>query len=464
LTEKFWELVEEYIQLGFDPLRWIPTCSNEIDSFILQSSLRKIKRSSIKIMPSWFDAFHYIDGKIPELTRRIYKFNDSIVEKEVEIKRALTMFRLQDNIGDDLLLLSEKLQGFLRNFHTKVTVKKITTALTTHQSSQFAIIDYIRLRRGDKVGFMPANNSAIQITDPTQRPESEIHSNIVFTTAMENLNLLGCTSGFKVYPIYDAPTEDMLDKIRKNLDAYTSRFNLSMEDYSSLKIGKLFFGATAIANTLKELPIRYDQVEEGMQIILTNKFGTMPSLSLYMLTEMNNNNIKKFEQNNISLDLLSSAKEEDIKNLSEPHFSLGKIISKYCPDYGTEFDKYSHIAAVHPVTTDGVFAIPKLAELTNFNIVINDLPLKYDEIAKFATREFLIENATASSNGCHMLVTTKELAEVVLDDLRKHHFEPTIIGFFAKKEKPSVKFGIDLTQYVASKSRLIRLQSMLETQ
>ena len=151
---------------------------------------------------------------------------------------------------------------------------------------------------------MPANNSAIQITDPTQGPESEVHSDIVFTTAMENLNLLGCTSGFKLYPIYDAPTEGLLDKIRKNLDTYTSRFNLAMEDYSSLKIGKLFFGATAIANTLKELPIRYDQVEEGMQIIISNKFGTIPSLSLYMLTEMNNNNTKKFEQNNISLDLL----------------------------------------------------------------------------------------------------------------------------------------------------------------
>ena len=53
---------------------------------MLQSSLRMIKRSSIKIIPSWFDAFYYIDGKTPELTRRIYRINESIVEKEVEIK------------------------------------------------------------------------------------------------------------------------------------------------------------------------------------------------------------------------------------------------------------------------------------------------------------------------------------------------------------------------------------------
>ncbi len=157
----------------------------------------------------------------------------------------------------------------------------------------------------------------------------------------------------------------MLDNIRKNLDAFTSRYNLAMEDYSSVKIGKLFFGSTAIANTLKELPTRYDQVEEGMQIIISNKFGAIPPVSLYMLTEMDNSNIVKFEQNNILLNTLSSAKDEAIKSLSEPRFTLGKIISKYCPDFGIAFDKHTHITAVHPVASDGIFAIGKLADLTN---------------------------------------------------------------------------------------------------
>ena len=45
-----------------------------------------------------------------------------------------------------------------------------------------------------------------------------------------------------------------------------------------------------------------------MQIILSNKMGAMPSLSLYMLTQMDHNNIVKFEQNGISLDVLSARK------------------------------------------------------------------------------------------------------------------------------------------------------------
>ena len=56
------------------------------------------------------------------------------------------------------------------------------------------------------------------------------------------------------------------------------------------------------------------------------------------------------------------AKDETIKSLSEPHFSLGKIISKYCPNFGLDFDKHAHIIAVYPVSTDGIFALEKLAQ------------------------------------------------------------------------------------------------------
>jgi selenophosphate synthase len=462
LSEDFWGLIEEYRHLGFDPLRWIPTCSNEVDTYLFHSSLKNIKRSNVKITPNWFDAFHYAEGKSIELTRRVYSFDNPEIEKEVEIKRALSIFRIHVNTGENSTSLSEAIQRFMKSFRSKVLVRKVTTSLTAYAEAQFALLDYIELHRGDKVGYTSANNSVTHITDPTQSPDSEIHSNISLTAAMEYLNLLGCTSGFKLFPVYDAPNEKILDKIRENLDGFTSRYNLAMEDYSSLKVGKLFFGATAIANTLKELPIRYDRSEEGMQIILSNKLGSMTPASLYMLTEMDHNNITKFEQNGITLDVLSAAKDEAMKRLTEPHFALGKIISKYCPDFETEFDKHIHITAVHPVTTDGIFAVGRLAEMTNSHIVINKLPMKYEEIAKFATREFLIDNATVSTNGCHLIVTTKDIANSVLEELRKSNFEPTVIGFIAKKGEPAVTIGNEISEYVASKVKLARLNSLAQ--
>ena len=125
---------------------------------------------------------------------------------------------------------------------------------------------------------------------------------------MENLNLLGCKSSFRIFPIYDAPTENLLDTIRKNLDAFTSRYNIAMDDYSSVKVDSLFFGATAIANTLKEQPIKYEQVEEGMQIIISNKLGTLPAMSIYLLAQMDEGRVSMFENNNISLDSLITAR------------------------------------------------------------------------------------------------------------------------------------------------------------
>src|SRR5687768_9771492 len=219
---------------------------------------------------------------------------------------------------------------------------------------------------------MPAVTSVTQVTDVTKAPDADIHSNIAMTSAIEHLNLLGCdmksSPSSKLFPIYDAPSEEMLDKIRSNLDVFTSRYNLAMEDYSSLKIGKLFYGTSAMASTTKDLPTKYDQIEEGMEIIITNKFGGLPTVSLYTLAQMDSENIVKYEHNNISFANVTQAKDEAIKNLNEPHFALGKIIAKYCPDFETAFDSQAHITAVYPVGPRGVFALGALAEIANVQL------------------------------------------------------------------------------------------------
>ena len=367
------------------------------------------------------------------------------------------MLRIHTEVGSDSLLLSEIVRRFLKSFHFKVVSKRVTISMTANRKSQFALLDYIRLSRGNKAGYTSANNSTTQITDPTLNPDSEIHSDIALTMAMENLNLLGCTSGFRVFPIYDAPTDNLLDTIRKNLDAFTSRYNIAMEDYSSVRAGSLFYGATAIANTLKEQPIRYEQVEEGMQIVVSSKFGTMSAMSLYVLSQMDEEYASRIENDNISLDFLTSAKNEVLKSLSEPRFSLGKVISKYCPDFGTQYDKHTHIAAVYPIMTDGILAIAKFARLAGVQLTINNLPMKYDEIARFAAKDLMVENATSASAGCHMIVTTENVANLITEDLRKHNFEPSVIGFVAKKETPGLKIEADIDKYVPSKTKLTQL-------
>ncbi len=461
LLDNFWDHVDKYRRLGFDPLKWIATCSNEVDPLVLKTALNDIKRSSVKLTPSWFEQFYHIDGKSPELTRRVFSLTGPAVDKEVEVKRALAILRIHSGIGENPQSLSDSLQEFLRVFNTKVSAACPSVLLTEHPDAQFAMFDYIDLHRGDKVGYMPAVTAVTQVTDVTRAPDADIHSNIAIASAIESLNLLGCgvSSTFKFFPAYDAPTEDILDRIRLNLDAITSRHNLAMEDYSSLKLGKLFYGTTAMATTTKELPTKYDQLDDGMDIIVTNKFGGLAAVSLYTLGRMDSENIIKYETNSVSFEAIGLARDEAIKNLSEPHFALGKIIAKYCPDYGLPFDKSSHIMAVYPVGSKGIFALGALAELSNSRIVVDELPVRDEEIAKFATKEFLVENSTASVNGCNLIVASKDVGALIMEDLSKHNFAPVRIGSISNKGAASVVFETkeSVYQYVASRKKMDQL-------
>ncbi|MDQ5842073.1 MAG: hypothetical protein M3286_01140, partial [Thermoproteota archaeon] len=437
MSENFWEHIDTYRKLGFDPLRSIPSCSNEVDMNVLKAALAEVKHSRVKLSPSWFDSFYHIDGKIPELTRRVYSFTNPVMDKEVELKRALAVFRIHTGSGEHVPSLTKALENFFRIFNSKVSVTCGSATLTEHKDAEFGMFDYIQLHRGDKVGYMPAVTSVTEATDVTAAPDADLHSNIALTHAIELLNLLGCdmksSPSSKLFPIYDAPSEEMLDKIRSNLDAFTSRYNLALEDYSSLKLGKLFYGTSAVSTTTKELPTKYDQIEEGMEIIITNKFGGLSELGLYTLASMDSENIAKYEQQQnaaagggggISFANITQAKDEALKNLSEPHFALGKIIAKYCPDFGIAYDKQLHITAVYPIGSQGIFALGKLAELANAQLMINELPVRNEEIAKFATDKFLIENATASLNGCHIIIATKDVANLITEELSKHNFAP----------------------------------------
>ena len=465
LSENFWEHINLYRRLGFDPLRWIPSCSNEVDIHVLKAALAELKHSRIKVSPSWFDSFYHIDGKIPELTRRVYSLANPAMDKEVEVKRALAVFRIHNGSGEHAPLLSNALENFFKIFNTKVSVTSASAVLTEHKAAEFGMFDYIQLHRGDKIGYMPAVTSVTQVTDVTKEADADLHSNIAMTSAIELLNLLGCdmksSPSSKLFPIYDAPSEEMLDKIRSNLDAFTSRCNLALEDYSSLKLGKLFYGTSAVSTTTKDLPTKYDQIEEGMEIIITNKFGGLSALGLYTLACMDSQNIAKYEQNGgggMQFANITQAKDEALKNLSEPHFALGKIIAKYCPDFETAYDKQAHITAVYPVGPQGVFALGALAELANVQLMINkELPVRDEELAKFVTKEFLVENATASLNGCHIIVATKDVANLITEELSKHNFAPERIGFVEKKGSWSVSFATDVSQFVASKVKLARL-------
>jgi selenophosphate synthase len=146
-----------------------------------------------------------------------------------------------------------------------------------------------------------------------------------------------------------------------------------------------------------------------------------------------------------------SIKNEIIKSLTQPRFSMGKIISKYCTDFGKEVDTNGNIISVYPVGSDGILALINLSKISNSHIVVNEVPIKHEDLARFATDEFLVSNSTAAVNGCHLIISSEDLAPLILEDLKKHNFNPHIIGFINDKERPMVTINNNINKYVAAK-------------
>jgi selenophosphate synthase len=455
LNTDFWDNIYKYKEYGFEPLSWLSTFSNEIDPDLLESSLNKIKGTNWKIIPEWFDWFSKSERKNPEVTRRIYNLSDLYLQQsETGIKKALAIIQLNKEIVDNQEKRLNLLSNIINSIKSKCITKKISV-INTSSKKQFALLDFVETRRGNKVGYIIANNYITQVTDVLSSPESDLHCKITVAGVIENLNLLGCIDEFKIFPIYDAPKEEMLDVTRQNLDSITLSNNIYMEDYSSLKIGNLFFGATATATTYKEIPTRYTEIEEEMNVIITDKFGSIIPLSLFLLTKINEENISVFEKHGIAISKLENEKNNIINNLSHPRFELGKLINKYCPAFEGKFDKASHITAVFPILTQGILAIKKIVDYIDHEIIIDKIPIKHKEMSSYAVKEYLVQHSTSSFNGCHLIIASRECTDSIIQDLKKIHLEPEVIGTVGKKGKPLLNIkDIEIDKYILRRSKI----------
>lgn len=461
--QDFWNLINEYRQMGFEPLSFIGNL-NQIDAKLFFSQY-DFKKTNIKIIPKWYDFFHKNEGKNVEITRRIY--SNLINPKshiEIEIKKACAIFNINENLIDDNQHSNINIvQNFLSDFTTKCTLNRIIIN-KSHENNQFVLMDFIKSQRGTKIGYNCINNSVMNITDIRKPPDSEIHCAINFSAVLENLFLLGCTSEYQLFPVYDAPNEYILDMMRKNFDNFAVKYNLGLEDFSSLKEGIWFYGSTATARTDKELPLKYEEITEDMEIILSDKFGTLLPIHLFYFSQIDDQNISIIEKNGIAYKDLCKLNDKTFEELSQPKFSLAKIIAKYCPSFGKKFSEMSDIYAVLPIREFGVYAIKELAEYTNSEIIINKIPIKYEELRRFAINEFIVENATSSVNGCHLIIAHKNITNAILDELKKINLEPQVIGKMGKKGEPRITFiNENINNYILSKNKL-RIYKFRETQ
>jgi selenophosphate synthase len=214
-------------------------------------------------------------------------------------------------------------------------------------------------------------------------------------------------------------------------------------------------GATVLAGMERKPPFFYDRVEPGMEVMVTRPIGELSVINVYMLVMLDKEIAEEFErQTGISVEELLEIKSRIIKTIAEPNVEVAKAIESRLPDLGEDFNPREHIAVTTDVTGPGIYVVKEIAELSNTAIRLTDIPLLEPRISEFATRNFIIPNATAGTNGAIVVVARPEVIEGLEEDLRRRGLQPTVIGYVEGKGAPLVRAPSRLKRYIAAKSYL----------
>ncbi|MEE8239095.1 MAG: hypothetical protein V3R13_03300, partial [Nitrososphaerales archaeon] len=220
---------------------------------------------------------------------------------------------------------------------------------------------------------------------------------------------------------------------------------------------KLLIGATFIGKTSKEPPIRPDLLTEGMKILITRPFGDLAPINVYLSCLADEDFLKKLEEND-TLKAVEIAKNRVIETMREPNLGIGKIVNQYLPEQDEEFITSEHLVATGDMSGPGVLIFKEIAEKTKVDISLDELPVKYADYVRFATENFLMDNATSGTNGAVALIGEEGLISEIMRMLRREGQDPRIIGTVIGKGDGRLETGDVVNEMIASAQLLSEVE------
>jgi len=465
LHREFVERIEYYRSLGVNPFSLATGCAVKVDLVdVLYPALRSIRgdleKLGLTIAPRRdADVFSAEPGSLRVL-RGVYDVEDPRVDSEelraVRPRRAIVLAQVYQRIASS----PEPFREVVWRFYTRVAgatggllVGKGHSIVSADPRSQFFLVDYVGYDDGD--GLVAANNDTIQIIDPAENPGSAVQTAVALSNALNDLYTVGAWRNARIYPVYDAPSEELKARIWGNMVAYAESTGAAIHDTRQPGRGALLMGATVFAEMRRKPPFFYDRVEPGMELLVTRPIGELAVVNVYMLVMLDREIAVEFEkQTGITVGELLEIKSRFIEAMARPNVDVARVIESRLPEVGEEFNPREHIAVTTDVTGPGIYVVKELAELSNVAIRLTDIPLLDSRISEFATRNFIIPNATAGTNGAIVVVARPEVIEGVEEQLRKLGFNPARIGYVESRGTPLVRAPSTLRRYVASKSYL----------
>ncbi len=465
MTEDFWERVEQYKKMGLDPLRWVAGCAVKVDlTTVVYPALKMIKPKleslGVTISPREdADIFPYY-GDV-DLERKIYDVNnpkvDTLELKRINPRRAISLIQVHQKNAKDAKSFANALLSIyenMRNANIRFTVGKGHSIITAYQDSEFILFDFLKYNGEKQEGLCLANNDTIQVIDPTLDPGSEVQAQVAACNTMNDLITLGCFENIRMYPVIDAPTDKLYKEISSNMEKLADKNGIAFSEMEPVGKGKLLIGATVTGSMYKEPPTFYDKIEKGMKILVTRPFGDLAPINVYLSCLADESYVEALEKEGITLEDVRKAKENVLATMAKPNIEVGRIINKYCPEYGGSFNPDENIAATGDLSGPGIYIFKEIAESAKVDMRLDVVPLYHEELVQFATKNFLMDNGTAGTNGAIGIIASSDLIDNIKKDLSSQGYNPRIIGEIIEKGDGRLFVPEKVRNYISSRNLL----------
>lgn len=461
LFNEFLKRIEEYRALGVNPFSLATGCAVKVDLLtVLYPAIRSVKgeleelgmhiapRRDADIFPGSIDDL--------KLYREIYKSENDVNPmrlREVSPNRAIVLAQIYQRIATNAESLAKVVKGIYSRVaqgSPGIIIGKGHSIVTADPKSQFIIFDYIKVGEvGEKL--IVGNNDTIQIIDPAEDPGSFRQTAVALGNALNDLYVLGAWKKVRIIPVVDSPSKDLKRKIEDNIKIYAEKIGAQVINAPQPETNALLMGATVFAETDKKPPIFHDQISPEMEILVTRPIGELAPINVYMMCMLDReiaDELKK--QFGINIEKLLEIKNSIINRMAKPNIEIAKIIEKRLPQLDEKFDPDRHIAATTDITGPGIYVIKELAELSRTSIKLDKIPLISPELSEFATRNYIMPNATADTNGAAVIIAKPKVIDEVEMELKELGENPIRIGKVIDKGEARVLAPSTLRKYISA--------------
>lgn len=464
-------MVERYEQLGINPLSLATGCAVKVDLIrvvypAIQNMHPEIRGGGLKILPREdADIIETCTDGL-ELIRGIYKLGRDTELRPDEVarirpERCIVLVQVYQRYADDpdkFRELLEPIYKVLAKSGVEIYLGKGHSISTPFENDDFILIDFLRRSDGEPCKYTVVNNDTIHIVDPTNPPTDYRQVAGALSNSLNDVFIMGGYKDIEIAPVVNAPDEDIGRVLWRNIIEYGRRYGFKVyEDIEQPSRGRLLLGATVMADTDREPPTFYRYVRKGMKIIASRPFGELSVINVYLAAILNESIHKDLENLGCDLTTLEKDKEEIFELISKPNLKLAKIINKYLPEYGSSYSPHEHILAVTDVTGPGIYVIYELAERLTANIEIYNVPILKPFYSEYASKNYLMLNATSGTNGGHIIVAPEEVTDDIVGDLRREGYNPVVIGEVADVGQIRLSITDKILDYVKDRRIIEKL-------